>query len=277
MPWFKIDDGFHGHPKVVELDLAAVGLWTLAGSWCAKYLTDGFIALKTVRRMGGDESLADALVAADLWIATDDGYQFNDWSDYQPLKKTVLDERKAAQERMEKVRAAKKGVRPNETRTTGERSEDVRAKFERSSEDVRSTPFHPSPARPDHPKATTDVAIRSIDSEFDEWWSLYPRKQAKPAALKSFKAARKTTELKLLLAGAQAYSLLNIGTEKTFLKLPAGWLNDRRWEDEQIVNANLPQSTGQPAQCPTHPGYPASTWGNPCPACDRDANGGSDF
>ncbi len=31
MVWFKIDDGFWSHPKVLELSDAAVALWTRAG------------------------------------------------------------------------------------------------------------------------------------------------------------------------------------------------------------------------------------------------------
>lgn len=120
MPWFKVDDGFHGHPKVVEVGLEAVGLWTLAGSWCAKYLTDGFVPDKTVTRLGGTHDQAKELVVADLWSGETGGYQFKDWEDYQPLKADVEAERAAAQERMRKVRASRKGVRANETRTDAE-------------------------------------------------------------------------------------------------------------------------------------------------------------
>jgi hypothetical protein len=125
MPWFKVDDGFHGHPKVVELSLAAVGLWTLAGSWCAKYLTDGMVPTKTVTRLGGDASEAGELVAAELWLKAAGGYQFKDWHHYQPLKEAVEAERAAAQERMRKARAAKKGVQANNERTTADSSPEV--------------------------------------------------------------------------------------------------------------------------------------------------------
>lgn len=136
MPWFKVDDGFHGHPKVVELSLTAVGLWALCGSWCAKYLTDGYVPAKTVSRLGGDTRHAQELVSADLWLDAPAGYQFKDWEDYQPLKTAVEAERAAAQERMRKVRAAKKGVTPN-----------VRLNIDGTSEEVRVTPSqsHPSP------------------------------------------------------------------------------------------------------------------------------------
>lgn len=131
MTWFRIDDGFHGHPKVVELSLEAVGLWALSGSWCAQYLTDGFISARTVRRFGGSSEATSELVSSGLWIETDDGWQFKDWSDYQPMKEEVEAERSAARERMKRVRAAKKGVtspdvRPNDHGTSGGGSPEVR-------------------------------------------------------------------------------------------------------------------------------------------------------
>lgn len=133
MPWFKVDDGFHGHPKVVELSLAAVGIWALSGSWCAKYLTDGVITLRAIERMGGDDPLAQELVARGLWLDVGDGFMFKDWAEYQPLKVAIVAERLAARDRMTVVRAQKKGVRPN---------------FEGSPPEVRIAPSHPIPSHP---------------------------------------------------------------------------------------------------------------------------------
>lgn len=173
MPWFKVDDGFHGHPKVVELSLAAVGIWTLSGSWCAKYLTDGVITLRAIQRMGGDEALALELVERGLWIAVDNGFMFKDWADYQPLKVAVEAERTAARDRMTAVRAQKKGVRANTSRTDDERSEEQTSNFEGTSADVLIAPSqsqslsrgdasadaHPAPSRycMKHPNGTDDA------------------------------------------------------------------------------------------------------------------------
>ncbi|WP_394253664.1 hypothetical protein [Arthrobacter pityocampae] len=141
MPWFKVDDGFHGHPKVLALSAADVGVWTLAGTWCAQYLTDGQIAMSAITRLGGTAKNCKALVAAGMWIDNQDGtYQFKDWDDYQPMKSDVEAERDAARERMRKVRSKRTG-------TSGERSEPVRANTEGTSEEVRVTPTQPVPTR----------------------------------------------------------------------------------------------------------------------------------
>lgn len=225
MPWFKVDDGFHGHPKVVELSLEAVGVWTLAGSWCAAYLTDGEIGLKSIQRLGGGKEQADELVYAGLWLEPLPGlYQFKDWDDYQPLKETVEAEREAARERMQKVRAKKKGTGP-------EASEDVQANVrpntDGTSEEVRVTPSHPIPSLPITTTPAPDVA-----AEFDQWYAVYPRKIDKGHARTAFKAARKKASLETLMAAATQFATHSKGTEPKFLAYPATWLKGERWEDE---------------------------------------------
>lgn len=102
MAWFKIDDGFESHPKVKALPrgaarLRAIGLWTLAGNWSARNLTDGSIPAHMLAEFGATKADATHLVTAGLWHAHGHdcdgctqpdlgGYQFHDWSDYQPTR-----------------------------------------------------------------------------------------------------------------------------------------------------------------------------------------------
>jgi hypothetical protein len=66
---------------------------------------------------------------------------------------------------------------------------------------------------------------------FDDWWSAYPRKVAKGAALKAWTKALKTASANELVAGAVALREDPTRVEK-FTPHPATWLNDRRWLDE---------------------------------------------
>jgi len=99
--WFKVDDGFGDHPKVLGIPradgrrLLAVGLWTLAGRWCAKNLTDGVVPFYLPEELGaGDEQVKDLIVAT-LWEETSEGFLFHDYLDYNPSRQEVLAERKA--------------------------------------------------------------------------------------------------------------------------------------------------------------------------------------
>lgn len=97
MTWFRVDDDFAHHPKVTRLlagpHSEALILWMRAGSWCAKYLTNGQICQSDVRLLcqsdGQADGQAEALVEVGLWERTGGGYQFHDWSDYQPDPKDV--------------------------------------------------------------------------------------------------------------------------------------------------------------------------------------------
>lgn len=126
MPWFKVDDGFSHHGKVLRLPrkdrAACIGMWCLAGSWSAKTLTDGRIEADLLPEFGGTRRLADLLVRVGLWSVEGDGYRFHDWDKYQPTKVAVEAEREEARKRMANARAAKRSpeVRPNTSRTSGE-------------------------------------------------------------------------------------------------------------------------------------------------------------
>ena len=107
MPWFKVDDTFPHHAKVLAAGNAAVGLWVRAGAWSMQQLTDGYIPRHVARQLG---SAAEArrLIDVGLWIEKDDGYLFHKWSPRQPSRAQVLADREAAAERQRKAREAAK-------------------------------------------------------------------------------------------------------------------------------------------------------------------------
>ncbi|MDX3109699.1 hypothetical protein [Nonomuraea angiospora] len=99
--WFRVDDGFNSHPKQTAASLTAIGLWTVAGSWSAKHLTDGFVPDHQIPSLSrGQVELAKELVRAGLWRRTRGGYQFHEWDadgdgTVRNLKKTeVVTERR---------------------------------------------------------------------------------------------------------------------------------------------------------------------------------------
>ncbi|ASU83554.1 hypothetical protein CDO52_12830 [Nocardiopsis gilva YIM 90087] len=66
MPWFKIDDSAHSHPKWVKAGNAALGLWARCGSYSAQHLTEGVVP-GDVARMYGTAPQARKLVKVGLW------------------------------------------------------------------------------------------------------------------------------------------------------------------------------------------------------------------
>ncbi|PYY32374.1 hypothetical protein [Curtobacterium sp. MCBD17_030] len=108
MPWMKVDDGLHSARKVIRIPrqrrMSAMGLWVMAATWCADNLTDGLIEDHEVDELGGTEEEAAALVACGLWLRTDNGYQFHDWTDYQPTREEILTKREQDRRRKAKWR-----------------------------------------------------------------------------------------------------------------------------------------------------------------------------
>ena len=147
MPWFKVDDSFESHPKVKAIPrarrLKAIGLWSLAGSWSARQLTDGFVPFYMLDELAGTKREANTLVEVGLWSPVDGGYVFKDWHDWQPTKAKVEADREAAKERMRSARERKKSPRSGEVRAN------TSATPPNGSGEVRSTPRSLTPTRPD--------------------------------------------------------------------------------------------------------------------------------
>lgn len=110
MTWFKVDDGFHDHQKVVRLQgmkgwQGALSLWTLAGSWASKHLTDGVVPLAIVTRLGCTKKDAQLLVACGLWEQLEDGYKFHDWTKRNPTKEQVEEKREKTRKKVSEWRS----------------------------------------------------------------------------------------------------------------------------------------------------------------------------
>jgi hypothetical protein len=119
VPWFRLDDSFHSHPKVIAAGNEAIGLYARCGTYAAQFSTDGFIpediavlygASDTGSRRnpgtGKPETLAETLVRAKLWRRARGGWRMPDYLEYNPSKEAVDNERKKAAERQRRRREA---------------------------------------------------------------------------------------------------------------------------------------------------------------------------
>lgn len=108
MAWFKVDDQLHGHPKPRKAGLAAMGLWSLAGSHCAAYKSDGFVPTWYIDSWPRGRRLASELITAGLWQPAEHnglpGYRFHDWDDYQPTADEIERDREASRIRQKNRR-----------------------------------------------------------------------------------------------------------------------------------------------------------------------------
>lgn len=117
--------------------------------------------------------------------------------------------------------------------------------------------------REDKREEKNTLVQAALERDFDSFWNVYPRKQGKQAAKKKYMTVRKTVDAETIQEGVRNYALMTLGKEREFIKLPAGWLNDGRFEDE--FSTSIPQPPRELSECRIHPGYPL-----PCDACARE-------
>src|SRR3954447_24779403 len=117
MPWFKVDDTLHSHPKTRKAGLEAIGMWSVAGSYCMAYKTDGFVPEWFVGSWPKGRKLADELVKAGKWEMGEKdgeaGWFFHDWFDYQPSADEIEADREHARDRQRRHRERLREARSN--------------------------------------------------------------------------------------------------------------------------------------------------------------------
>ncbi|MCX5201080.1 hypothetical protein OG897_06335 [Streptomyces sp. NBC_00237] len=123
MSWFKIDDGFHCHPKVFAAGTPAVGLYVRCGSWAAQQVTDGVIP-KQIAKLYGTPRMIKALIDAGLWHQSGhdcescpqldaNSYAIHQYLDRNPSRVETELARKAKTTRQQRWRDGKKKEQAN--------------------------------------------------------------------------------------------------------------------------------------------------------------------
>jgi hypothetical protein len=69
------------------------------------------------------------------------------------------------------------------------------------------------------------------ENEFESFWSYYPKKVDKGAAIRAFRKALKTAPAPEVIEGAKRYAEDPNLPEKQFIKNPATWLNAEAWNN----------------------------------------------
>lgn len=91
MTWIRVDDHFADHPKVMALEgdrLPGLGLWHVAASYSARYLTDGYVPASYVKAHA-QLRLINRMVSVGLFDPVDGGYLLHDWLEYNPSRDAV--------------------------------------------------------------------------------------------------------------------------------------------------------------------------------------------
>lgn len=246
MTWFKLDDQFPDHPKVVAAGGDAAWLHVCGCCYAAKHETNGKVPKNIVPRLSDRKNpmkLAGALVDAGLWHDLGDEYEIHDFLEYNPSK-AELDSKRKAKAMAGAMGAAKRwgSQLPSQSHSSS----------------------HPGPNAPDPLTNTVKPPAEPFVSEFEAWWVDYPRKVSKADAFKAYQARRRQgIRHHPLMVAAQQYAKTKAGTELRYLLHGATFLaKDGPWsewvngppEGELPVPAFAPALKGdskEPRRCPT--------------------------
>lgn len=225
MTWFKVDDGFYSHEKVVSIPRGvraeAIGTWTLCGTWSAAKDRDGFVPAHMIEELGASSAGAEALVSAGLWKRRrGGGFQFVNWEKYQPTVTSKIEKRKSEAQRQADYRARN--------------ANDSKGSSQRDSDGVTDAyiPPVPVPVPVPDPKEVKNTSSPTGDGSFDAFYESYPRKVGKEAARRAYEKAIKSTRPEVILEGVRRYAADSNLPEKKFVPYPAKWLNGGQWDDE---------------------------------------------
>ena len=86
------------------------------------------------------------------------------------------------------------------------------------------------------------IAERQQISSFEDFYKLYPRREARQAATKAWGKLSESSKSRAIDAIPNHVAMwVKEGRQRQFIPLPASWLNGGRYEDE--LDSGLPEST----------------------------------
>jgi hypothetical protein len=90
--------------------------------------------------------------------------------------------------------------------------------------------------------------MAGIAEGFEQFWTKFPRKVAKLAALREYQKARRLDSAENILAGLERY-LTHLPDEVRYIPHARTWLFQGRWMDEDDQPVELPAKIDWYAEC----------------------------
>jgi hypothetical protein len=227
---------FADDPRILEAGNEAAGVLARCASWSARHLTDGRITAAAAKLIATPQTF-DRLIGVGLLDRDGDGYRIVDDADdvllHVRTKADVLKERKKW---ADKKRHSSPGDSPRDSKgaSPGDSAGPIPIPIPIPGSQSQKTQIAPSALG----VSTSSKSKKPVPAPgFDAFWSAYPKKDAKPEAVKAWNALS-PQDRDHATAGAIAYArqCKRLQTERGKTKNPSGWLNGRRWEDESIAS-----------------------------------------
>lgn len=215
--WIKVE---HVTPGKPEMDLLAdildlpvdqiLGILIRLWIWADQQTLDGNASRVTksaIDRRAGVSGFADAMIDVGWLIADTTGICFVNFERHngQTAKTRALTAKRVSQHKKRNANAASV---------------------------TRALPREEKSKYKPHTPASTGLS--DYPPDFEEFWSTYPKKVGKGAALRAWRNAQTKPEINELcdIIAKQSSSPAFTKENGQYIPHPATWLNQRRWEDE---------------------------------------------
>lgn len=87
----RLDTGWHAHPKLLKLGLAAMGLHAWSISYCDATRSDGFIPTGAWPALPGVNQARARLEGAGVWMVVPGGYYLHDYTDWNRTRAQIAE------------------------------------------------------------------------------------------------------------------------------------------------------------------------------------------
>ena len=272
----RFDIGMDEHPKIMLLSDAAFRALFESTMYARRQLSDGFLDERIVLRKWGAD-VATELSSNDpskpSWLRVEGGWQIHDFGEHQTTTADIQAKReagrkgglaKAKQSPSTRLAGASEVLEQNASTTLAKTETETETKTRSavvglSSAEALDPDAEHNARFLDEPPTPEDYAFsdalmiteelvpaEQVDpasaypADFRAFWDAYPRRHGKGAAHAAFLKAKKRAKVTAIIAGAESLrDDPNLPADKTKVPMPSTWLNQDRWEDDPLPEAQV--------------------------------------
>jgi len=211
------------HPKMLAVPRACRWAFIDLLAYAKRNLTDGYVPAAVLDRIEVSTQEIAALVWSGLVEEVDGGYWIHDYLDWQ-VSRALVEKRREAGRRG--------GIRSGQVRAS-KQNEASASKQTKQNEATGYEANEPETETETEKRTTRALARRAAEREpasFADFWSMYPRKVGKRAAMTAYAKALTRASAEDILDGLRR--LLPTMTDPKFIPHPTTWLNRDGWGDD---------------------------------------------
>lgn len=235
--YITVHNGMPDHPKIAGLSDAGFRLLVTLWCWCDANETDGKVRRGVWDKKGRTKARSE-LLGEGLVVELPGGdMEVHDYLEHQRSADEI------AALRLKRQQAGSKGGKTTASAKANAQASAV-ANGQQDASKIQAA-YSEELAR--HTSSKDGARER-----FDEFWSTYPRREARPAAEKAWERAVKRAEPEVIIKAAQQYRD-DPNRDEGFTAHASTWLNQDRWNDPPIPGKAKPQpannidpATGKP-------------------------------